>query len=62
MEVIYEQCTRYFYSSKDYVFRPVGWSQSSFEVDGKTFYLSFNTVRVGKDGANTNSTKVKVVE
>ena len=47
---------------KDYVFRPIGWSQSSFEVDGKTFYMSFNTVRVSKDGANTNSTKVKVVK
>ena len=46
---------------KDYVFRPIGWRQSSFEINGKTYYLSFNTIRVDKDGSNTNNTKVKVV-
>jgi len=31
---------------KDYVFRPFGWRESSFVVDGKTYYMMFNTVRV----------------
>lgn len=33
---------------KDYVFRPLGWKQSAVVVDGKTIYLSFNTVKIPK--------------
>lgn len=33
---------------KDYVFRPLGWRQSTVVVDGKTIYLSFNTVKITK--------------
>ena len=35
---------------KDYVFRPLGWRQSTVVVDGKTIYLSFNTVKIPKSG------------
>ena len=31
---------------KDYVFRPFGWRESSFVADGKTYYMSFNCIRV----------------
>jgi hypothetical protein len=31
---------------KDYVFRPLGWRESSFVADGKTYYMSFNCVQV----------------
>ena len=41
---------------KDYVFRPLGWRQSTIVVDGKTIYLSFNTVRVPE---NETDKKVK---
>jgi len=37
---------------KNYVFRPLGWRQSSLVVDGKTIYLSFNPVKVTKSGAS----------
>jgi len=33
---------------KDYVFRPLGWKQSTVVVDGKTIYLSFNAVKIPK--------------
>ena len=33
---------------KDYVFRSLGWKQSAVVVDGKTIYLSFNTVKIPK--------------
>jgi len=42
---------------KDYVFRPLGWRQSTIVVDGKTIYLSFNTVRVAKGGTNKPQSK-----
>ena len=42
---------------KDYVFRPLGWRQSTIVVDGKTIYLSFNTVRVPE---NETDKKVKL--
>ena len=42
---------------KDYVFRPLGWRQSTIVVDGKTFYLSFNTVRVSKGETNKPQSK-----
>tara|TARA_R100001015_G_C4633588_1_gene198761 strand:- start:1366 stop:1530 length:165 start_codon:yes stop_codon:yes gene_type:complete len=37
---------------KDYVFRPFGWRESSFVVDGKTYYMMFNTVRVPENETN----------
>jgi hypothetical protein len=42
---------------KDYVFRPLGWRQSTIVVDGKTIYLSFNTVKVVEGGTNKPQSK-----
>jgi len=39
---------------KDYVFRPFGWRESSFVVDGKTYYMLFNTVRVPENEKEKN--------
>jgi len=37
---------------KDYVFRPLGWRESSFVVDSKTYYMVFNTYRVTENETN----------
>lgn len=37
---------------KDYVFRPLGWRESSVVVDGKTYHLLFNTFRVAENETN----------
>jgi hypothetical protein len=37
---------------KDYVFRPLGWRESSVVVDGKTYRMWFNTYRVTENETN----------
>jgi len=37
---------------KDYVFRPLGWRESSLVVDGKTYRMLFNTYRVTENETN----------